>query len=416
MPKNALPNLPVSAETTEENAKKWLRIIRFHESGIIIQPQDDAEYRIPQAIENKDYLKRFLGPYYRKYILCSIPLDDYKLETAIKKSLIKALQDKKLAVPPRTDKMSPIQLADFIANQGFDIGLFIYRIGKMIKKIDFKAFLELEYLLEQSKNVSVLLFSEDDLTHPQYQILTDKCSVLFDHVLFYPFYNQKDCTQFVRYYQNQWRVKLPTSLVEKAIRLSGGYLWLLHHMLRNIRDGFENSFDNITSDELLISKLTIVYNKFKKEEKTLLEKAVLGLLGESDKTSHEFKYLEKIGVFKTNAGKTEISPPILTTIIRRELEINTLKVEDGKIVKKGTDITSEFTPNETKMLVSLVKKEKQTVKRETVAKVLWGKDWPDRYSDWAIDRIASRLRKKLKKLSIDPALIRTHKKKGFSYG
>ena len=53
---------PVTAETTLENARKWLNIIRYGESGTVIQLQDDCEFRILEIINNPKILKHILGP------------------------------------------------------------------------------------------------------------------------------------------------------------------------------------------------------------------------------------------------------------------------------------------------------------------------------------------------------------------
>jgi DNA-binding winged helix-turn-helix (wHTH) protein len=55
------------------------------------------------------------------------------------------------------------------------------------------------------------------------------------------------------------------------------------------------------------------------------------------------------------------------------------------------------------------------VPRDTVAAAIWGADWEQKYSDWAIDRIAHRVRSKLKKFGPFDTMLKTIKRKGFLF-
>jgi|GEM_PF-2448166 len=55
----------------------------------------------------------------------------------------------------------------------------------------------------------------------------------------------------------------------------------------------------------------------------------------------------------------------------------------------------DFTPDEAKVMKRLWEKQEGIVEREEVATVLWNEEWSNKYSDWALDALISRLRKKL---------------------
>ena len=69
----------ITPETIEENARKWLNIVKFNESGTVIQLQDDCEYSVTEVINNKNLLKKYLGPYFRKYLFKYLPIDQKDL-------------------------------------------------------------------------------------------------------------------------------------------------------------------------------------------------------------------------------------------------------------------------------------------------------------------------------------------------
>ena len=82
------PPPPITPETTARNAKKWLNIVRYGESGTVIQLQDDCEYRVLEILNDKKILIDILGPYYRKYLLGYIQLDTKDLLSTIHEALI----------------------------------------------------------------------------------------------------------------------------------------------------------------------------------------------------------------------------------------------------------------------------------------------------------------------------------------
>ena len=47
----------------------------------------------------------------------------------------------------------------------------------------------------------------------------------------------------------------------------------------------------------------------------------------------------------------------------------------------------------------------ELVSKDTLAQVLWGNDWADKYSDWAIDQLLSTLREKLTSLKHKEKII-----------
>jgi len=409
-------NLPITAASTERNASSWLRIIRYNESGTVIQIQDDCEYRVPQVIENPPLLKKYLGPYYRKHLLGYVPIDNLPFDKAVKNALIKLAENRKIQVPAKLDGMEIKDIIKLIGDRGFEIGLFITRITHLLDKIDFHTFLKLEFLLEQCKNFSVVIFLEKDVIRPEYKLLVDKCSLLFDHLLYYPLYEEADVRHFIRYYSRLWHHRLTKEQEEDIIEACGGYLWLVSQVHKYLRDNPNDTTDRAWEDPLLLHKLSIIWDKFSPKEKRVLKKVAQTTLTSGDKETPEYLYLGKINLIKRDGLKDVLGIPLLSKIIDHEEILENLRLDKGQIVKGEEDITFQFSPKEKKLMTLLLARRKKLVKRDDIARVLWGKGWEDKYSDWAIDRIICRLRKKLSGLEIDKNLIKTAKKKGIIYG
>lgn len=84
------------------------------------------------------------------------------------------------------------------------------------------------------------------------------------------------------------------------------------------------------------------------------------------------------------------------------LELDTKKLQDKYFSERELKIFQYFTKNNGVL-----------TDKESVAKLVWGKDYYDYYSDWAIDQIISRLRRNMIKCNIDSDNLKTVKGKGY---
>lgn len=407
---------PITYETTLENARRWLNIIRYGESGTIIQLQDDCEFRILEIFKNHKILKSILGPYYRKYLLTFISLDERDLLKTIKDSLINLSIEKKIGTRGTLTKLTNSELLSEIANSGYDVGLFIIHFVPLLKKQNFQQLFDLEILIRTSKNLSVIVFSELDITHEKYDLLVDKAAFLYDHIIKYPLYSDTDSFQFISHYNQQWQFSLPQKTISEILHACGGYLWLIHQVLRNLRDNPTMSVTESVSHELTVRKLEAIWSKFTDEEKKIIRKVFYRTIQKIDTFSHVYEYLRTIRVLKEKEKKIELGIPILSLVIEKENRLSELQIRDERIFIGEREITSVLTRKERSFMHLLLLSKKKIVARDNIAQVIWGKNADMKYSDWAIDRLAYRLRKKLKSLSIDEKLLNTVKKKGFIFG
>jgi len=75
-------------------------------------------------------------------------------------------------------------------------------------------------------------------------------------------------------------------------------------------------------------------------------------------------------------------------------------------------IKHELTENEFKILLYLYKTKGNIVSKDEIAKILWKNEALEKYSDWAIDKTVSRLRKKIGDSARNPKFIETVKGRG----
>ncbi|KKS47691.1 MAG: hypothetical protein UV09_C0003G0036 [Candidatus Gottesmanbacteria bacterium GW2011_GWA2_42_18] len=372
-PNKCLTDLTV--KTIEANAKKWLNIIRYTESGTIIQLQDDCEYSVTEVINNKHLLRKYFGPYYRKYLLKYIPIDQKDLLKTINESLVELYLSRKIGHKKSLNSLSNIELLNLIAGSGYEVGF-------------------------------------DD----KYKVLADKCSFLFDHIIKYPLYDEPDVLQFINFYCDLWNVTLPEKTAKEIYRICGGYHWLVHQAIRNLRDDFQLSVYEACTDILLLNKLEVIWGKFTAEEKNIIRKIYLGNIEQTDSLTHEYEYLKSIRVIIEKSDRIELGLPLLSKIIEKEMKLDIIHVKHDQIMLGKNNLTNTLTNKEKLLMLLLLNSKKKIISREVIAQTIWGDCWEEKYSDWAIDVLAHRVRKKLNAVGIDENLLKTVKKKGFVFG
>lgn len=406
----------LTVKTIEENARKWLNIVRFTESGAVLQLQDDCEYSVTEIINNKSILKKYLGPYYKKYLLKYIPIDDKDLLRTIHEELIDLCLSRRIGSKKSLLMLSNIELLNLIAKSGYEIGLFISHVGPLLKSKKYQRLFDLELLVQTSKNLSVIVFSELDLSQDKFKILADKCSFLFDHVITYPLYGKSDAFQFISFYCDVWNFSLSEKIKNEIYKICGGYFWLIHHAMRNLRDNPKFSVEEATSDNYLINKLEVIWGKFANEEKNIIRKIYLGTIDNDDSLTHEYDYLKSIGLIKINSAKIDLGLPLLSKIIEKEMKLDVIHVMGHQIMIGKNDLTNTLSKKERIFITLLLKSKKKIISKDTIAQAIWGDSWEDKYSDWAMDILVYRVRKKLKSIGVDEKLLKTIKKKGFVFG
>lgn len=161
---------------------------------------------------------------------------------------------------------------------------------------------------------------------------------------------------------------------------------------------FFPTFDKIETEynvkRLLISKSI---------EKTDLIKSSFDITGGIAGLFHSY-----VNLNDSNLCNQELPQAIIKSI-KSNIE-NNIKIIDNlitenakKVVFDGLDNSTNYksvklfsnpTAQEINILNSMIENDRP-ISRDEIARILWGKSWNSKYSDWAIDKTISRLRKKI---------------------
>lgn len=110
--------------------------------------------------------------------------------------------------------------------------------------------------------------------------------------------------------------------------------------------------------------------------------------------------------------------PLFTLFVKAKtqgLKKITLDEQTGQVLINGLPIKEKLTLQEYHLLSAFLEKPGLVYSRDDIADTLWGKESYDKYSDWAIDQIISRLRKTLSNLGISPSNLQTIRKRGYRW-
>ncbi|MFA6518356.1 MAG: helix-turn-helix domain-containing protein [Candidatus Shapirobacteria bacterium] len=131
------------------------------------------------------------------------------------------------------------------------------------------------------------------------------------------------------------------------------------------------------------------------------------------KSSNFNDYLAKTGVVKIEEGKWKLFSPLFYEWLKKMVGSKRPEIEEKleKLWLGSSDLSEELSYQEYEVLKLLWQKQGEVVVRNEVAEVLWPNDTEDKYSDWAIDQVMAKIRKKLGDVG-ENRLIRTIKGKG----
>lgn len=231
--------------------------------------------------------------------------------------------------------------------------------------------------------------------------------------------------------------KLTDKEITKLFEMSGGIFGFLKNMLRTIEDedSYELTPEFMLKDSSVENRLTILFESLSYEEKEYL--CALSK-GEKPKKEVKTKYLTESGLLENGKIRSTLlaaymkdqkcedieaspkepkkeadeAPEQTVKAPENGLEIN---LKSGEISKDGKRLSSILSEGELKIVKFMINQNEkdEVTTREDIALQIWGDKYMDEYSDWAIDKAISRIRKKLQDSKRPYKYLITIKGKGF---
>lgn len=256
--------------------------------------------------------------------------------------------------------------------------------------------------------VSLCCF-ETDITHPEYQQIVRPFTQLLNNIYYYPLYGQTDTTTFIQYLSHKWTVPVTPKQTEHIRSLCSGHFWFLKDAVRQLRTQKEWSEE---SDGMTYRKNMLISSLLPSERGALL-KILTGRKTFDLEEQHSLQYLMKLRVITEDNHL--MLPIIKKTLLESVGTKHALTYENNMVYLNQVPIGKFFSRKEIRALKALVSKPGVIITRENLAQAIWPVDTDTNYSDWAIDQIIARVRKRLPEFEISPSSIKSIRGKGYMY-
>jgi len=266
-----------------------------------------------------------------------------------------------------------------------------------------------ETLYENNPFIVSMCCFETDITHPQYTAVFRPYPQLLHSIFYYPLYGKKDTEHFIRYVADKWTVEINQKQIEQLYTTCGGVWWFIKDAIRQLR--LQKNWTEET-DGMMYRKTMIIQSLLPSERSVLL-KILTGRKSFSPEEQHSVNHLMKLRLISDDAH-------LLVPILRKPLlasvgSDHALTYENNMVYLNQVPIGKFFSRKEIRALKALVANPGVIVSREQLATAIWPLDTDAQYSDWAIDQIIARVRKRLPEFEIPPLSIKSIRGKGYMY-
>jgi DNA-binding winged helix-turn-helix (wHTH) protein len=254
---------------------------------------------------------------------------------------------------------------------------------------------------------------------------------ILQNIIYIPIRTDEDFNYIVEVFSHEYSLKLSPGELEIIKNLCGGHPYMIKVAIRQISRCDENTRKNTSQLENmllnyyeLISVAKGIFDYRSEKEKQLLKLIVQKRDIDREEFQDDIELLENLGLIIKISDCSyrpfgKLYECAVTSSFKEKKPVQTvsdgnlkLEEETGSILLEGRTIEEHFTRQEYSVLVALLQKANKLQSRDDVGAAIWGKDSYEKYSDWAIDQLISKLRKKLESLKIKDRLV-TLRGKGY---
>ena len=401
-------NLP--PDIIKKEAAQIFQMVLYGESGVAMcYPACKMQYNIIRFLADKRLIKSIIGKYYNRFVFLHIYLDEGETLQSFKEKLIDEINSNAKSAKKNSGLKEMFKM---LIREGRDPYLFLYN-AQYVEQQDLKGIIrEIHGQITSLNRLGALIFFESNIYNSEIFQILKIYNQFLKSILVFPSYSNSVSEYFVNSLAHEWGIKLDSKTIHKVISLAPGYLWVLREYVRHIREKNKIDIEVISKSPGIKMRTKTIYDMFSKEEKESLSDLCFGDSAKVSKSDKE--YFSEVGFVKKKGNKYIVTLKLLEDLIENDIHSHKLNLDkDNNVLYGGKNIDYDFTEKELKLLKQLLTKRGTVVSRENIAQTIWGNLWDERYSDWAIDKLMSRLRISLIKIGLPKNIIVTKKGKGF---
>ncbi|MBN2015729.1 winged helix-turn-helix transcriptional regulator [Candidatus Dojkabacteria bacterium] len=310
----------------------------------------------------------------------------------------------------------------------FNLCILIDDFGTLAD-FDKQFFNSLKALRNINKWQVTLAFSSDRdlLTSLTPEILDELYDLFLNKQFWLKPISKEDAFLGLEEWERERGIKFTSKIKQSIFEISGGHPGYMRALSRIYFDSGKDAsildkkdIRKLASHSTTLARSEKFWTKLLDEYKDFLIEFVQN---PNTPINHRAKYLENTGVIKEENGEKKLFSPLLEIYLKSKTGKKStveIPVTKGLYIDPKTKtvyvdakpLKREPTTNEYKILQLLYKNKGKIVTREALAEILWGQNSIEKYSDWAIDRTLSRIRKKLGDKASTPRFIETIKGRG----
>lgn len=226
--------------------------------------------------------------------------------------------------------------------------------------------------------------------------------------------------------EDKFGIKVSEEDTKIIYKVSGGNLWYIKKIISLISESkntlnkpFNEIINNLAGQYEIDIASEYLWNKLTKGDQDDITDVIKGSTQDFD---NEY-LLRSCIIIKENDHSFKVFSPIFESYIHKVNKIKTRNNDiNASVNLKGRVITidekvvsSSLTKTEFNVLAYFIEHCNSIVSRDDIAQIMWGSDFYDNYSDYAIDRLISRVRKKIGENASAPKHLKTIKGVGFKF-
>jgi DNA-binding winged helix-turn-helix (wHTH) protein len=254
---------------------------------------------------------------------------------------------------------------------------------------------------------------------------------ILQNIIYISLLGKEDTDFILAQRMEEYKVNLSQKEVGIIKKLCGGHPFLLRVAVRviaNHRDELkESGLEEFLAGYYELQSVARGISDVRSENERLVLRKIAET-GSSEITKENkdiVTALEKLGLIeKLEDGKYKLFGKLFGDIVLDQNKAKKvvesvegslrLDQENGAILFDGHTVEEELTRQEYSILEMFLRNISKLKSRDDLGAVLWGKDSYEKYSDWAIDQLVSKLRKKLSHLGSKDRIV-TIRGKGYKF-
>lgn len=403
--------IQIPLETAISIEESWLRAIKNNENGIVIFHFAGYAYRLIKHLLNTSTARKaVLGSNYSKYAFTAEsvkPMKNVDVDSFLKELLLISEVRSVPNIPTiqTTTKAIENQFSNYIS-----VTFMLYETDNWFTDGRSDILSAISAIAEHSTKIQFLLFCETNITSPEVLPTSAHTTKCLQNLFIHPLLGDEQMSHYLKAFRKLWGIPITNDEITKIQNCVGNHTLLLKEALRIYmkRERFPGDF---LHEPTMRIKLENLWQKMNFSEKNVLRAIIKGKQISNPVEINSFNFLNQIGFVDTNSDNTaKINLPILSKFISEKITTSQPKIDGrGRIMVDGLDISHHFGQKEYRFIFTLLKKRGEEISRENMGHFVFSKD---DYSDWALDRLVSRIRRKLKNLDIQHK-IKTVRKFGW---